>query len=435
MINSVAHIYQIRYLEKNREKAAKLESQYWCIVYSIGNTEHAKDIRLFEMDGWLSSLKDGIVEKITEFRLKQGKIASLVEKVGFTTAFVRNLTAYGYLTFQAVSGAISMGDFVLYFGAINSFSSFVENIMQNITDLRDASNCMDYVRGYLELPDDNIVEGKEIEDLEWPVEIEFRDVSYAYVSDKEEETKKIFEHFNCKIKAGERIALVGVNGAGKTTFVKLLTGMYEPQEGQILINGIDRREFNKTKYYELFSAVFQDHLILPFTLKENITLQRVTKGEDEKVWEAIRKAGLEDVLKKKNVNLKTYVTRTVMKGGTDFSGGQYQRILLARALYKDAPVLVLDEPTSALDPIAESEIYDSYAQYTEGKTAVFISHRFASTRFSDRILMLEQGKIIEEGTHEELMKLQGKYAEMFYVQSNYYEKKEENENGEEKNFA
>lgn len=314
-----------------------------------------------------------------------------------------------------------MGDFVLYFGAINGFSQFVENIMQNITDLRDAANGMDYIRGYLELPDEETLEGRGIESLRQPVEIEFRDVSYAYTLNKEGETKKIFEHFNCKIKAGEKIALVGANGAGKTTFVKLLTGMYEPQEGEILINGIDRREFLKTEYYKLFSAVFQDHLILPFTLKENITLQRSTEGDEEKVWDAIKKAGLEETLKEKKIELKTYLTRTIMKGGTDFSGGQYQRMLLARALYKDAPVLVLDEPTSALDPIAESEIYDSYAQYTKGKTAVFISHRFASTRFSDRILMLENGQVIEEGTHEELMKLQGKYAEMFRVQSNYYD--------------
>ena len=200
--------------------------------------------------------------------------------------------------------------------------------------------------------------------------------------------------------------------------------MYNPDEGEILVNGIDRNEFPKKELYMLFSAVFQEQLILPFTLGENIAMDKPDNIDNQKAWDAISKAGLKEFFEEKDINLKKYMTKNIMEDGIELSGGQQQRLLLARALYKDAPVLVLDEPTAALDPVAESEIYNNYNKYSEGKTALFISHRLASTRFSDRIIMLEDGRVVEEGSHSELMALNGKYAEMFHIQSNYYEKGE-----------
>lgn len=228
------------------------------------------------------------------------------------------------------------------------------------------------------------------------------------------------DHFNLKINAGEKLALVGVNGAGKTTFVKLLCGMYEPDEGRILIGGIDRNEFPKEELYELFSAVFQEPFILPVTVAENLTFER--DYDSKKAWDALERAGLSEKFHEKGVTMDTFFDKDMDEDGIELSGGEEQRFLLARALYKDAPILVLDEPTAALDPIAESEIYDNYAQYSEGKTAVFISHRLASTRFSDRIVLLGEGGILEEGSHQELMDLKGAYANMFEVQSRYYAK-------------
>ena len=233
---------------------------------------------------------------------------------------------------------------------------------------------------------------------------------------------QIFRHFNLTIHGGEKVALVGVNGAGKTTFVKLLCGIYEPQEGRILLNGIDRREFPRREVYQLFSAVFQERFLPHFLVGESVSLQK--EWDREKVWKVLEDAGLKNLFMDRGFTPDSYYGKEIDEEGVELSGGQEQRFLLARALYKDAPVLVLDEPTAALDPIAESQVYDSYLKFSENKTAVFISHRLASTRFSDRILLLEGGRILEEGTHRELMERGQKYAEMFQVQSRYYAKLE-----------
>lgn len=232
--------------------------------------------------------------------------------------------------------------------------------------------------------------------------------------------KIIFDHFNLKIAAGERIALVGVNGAGKTTLVKLLCGMYEPDSGQILINGIDRKRIPKRELYDLFSVIFQEKFIMPFSIGENIAMKRPEHIDEKKLWDAIERAGMKDVFEEKKITPDTFMTKQMLKSGISLSGGQQQRLLLARALYKDGAVMILDEPTAALDPIAESEIYESYDKYTENKTAIFISHRLASTRFSDRIVMIENGKIVDEGTHEELMASDGAYSKMYDIQGKYY---------------
>ncbi|MDE6674117.1 MAG: ATP-binding cassette domain-containing protein, partial [Acetatifactor sp.] len=176
------------------------------------------------------------------------------------------------------------------------------------------------------------------------------------------------------------------------------------------------------EWYQLLSVVFQEQLVLPITIAENLSLRRREKTDDKKAWDALEKAGLSETFERQKLTLDTFMTKTISRKGIELSGGQQQRLMLARALYKDAPLLVLDEPTAALDPIAENEVYESYLRHSRGKTAVFISHRLASTRFSDRIILLDHGRIQEEGTHEQLMALGGAYAHMYQVQSSYYEK-------------
>ena len=424
LINCYAQDYGMKYYESVRKESAELNSKYYCIRGNMGNTSMAKDVRMFDMDNWLSKLRDNIIGKITDFNIKKGKVTSRVEKIGFLISMLCDMTVYIYLINKAVQGSITAGEFVMYFGAVAGFSGFVGNIIHDMLELGNAAKKADDIRKYFDLEDEQMDDGEGTKELKYPLEIEFRDVSFSYKSnDEDKENVKIFEHFNLKINSGEKIALVGVNGAGKTTLVKLLTGMYEPDEGCILINGIDRNRFARSESYKLFSVVFQEYFILPFKISENISLKRAADTDNKKVLNALEKAGLKEHLDSRGITPERYITKSMHKNGIELSGGQNQRLLLARALYKDAPVLVLDEPAAALDPIAESEIYNSYVKYTDKKTAIFISHRFASTRFSDRIIMLEKGKVIEQGTHEELMQMKGRYAQMFEVQSSYYDER------------
>ncbi len=431
-LNYSIGVARIKFNESIREEEAENNKHYNCVRASMGSTVAAKDIRMFGMQNWLIMLRDKVLADMRRIDTKRAKKESFYEKLSFIIAMVRDLGAYAYLIFQASRGNVTVGEFVLYFGAITGFSSFVENMMSGILDLRNAANDTDYVRAYMELPEEGEnEEGRSISELSLPLEFEFKNVSFTYKDvDEEAHEKQVLKDFNLKIKAGEKVALVGVNGAGKTTIVKLLCGMYDDYEGEILINGINRNEFSRKELYKLFSVVFQEQLVLPFTIGENIAMERAANIDEDRAWDALKKAGIRKVFEEKNITLKTYIEKHVKNDGISLSGGQQQRLLLARALYKDGPVLVLDEPTAALDPIAESEIYESYAKYTEGKTSLFISHRLASTRFSDRIVMLCDGKILEMGTHEELMKKGGSYAEMFNVQSSYYESEKEVAYGE-----
>ena len=225
---------------------------------------------------------------------------------------------------------------------------------------------------------------------------------------------------NLTIHPGEKLAIVGLNGAGKTTMVMLLCGFYDPTEGRVLLNGQDIREFNRRAYYKLFSAVFQGFSILDTTIAECVA-QTAQEIDLEKVQRCLAQAGLTETMAKFPQGVNTHFGREVYLDGVQLSGGQTQRLMLARALYKDGPILVLDEPTAALDPIAENDIYQKYSDMTAGKTSVFISHRLASTRFCDRIVFIADGGIAEEGTHQALLAKGGAYARLFAVQSRYYQ--------------
>lgn len=244
--------------------------------------------------------------------------------------------------------------------------------------------------------------------------IELRDVSFGYGG------STVFSHLNLTIHQGEKLAVVGLNGAGKTTLVKLICGFYDPDEGAVLLNGVDIRGYNRRDYYKLIAGVFQDFSVIASSVAVNVA-QDAKELDMEKVRDCIEKAGLKKKVESLPRQYETLLDRDVHRGAVELSGGELQRLMLARLLYKDSPIVVLDEPTAALDPIAESDIYQRYNELTRGKSAVFISHRLASTRFCDRILLIEDGGIAEEGTHEELLKNGKRYTQLFELQSRYYQ--------------
>ena len=334
-------------------------------------------------------------------------------------SFVRDGAAYIVLIRMFAAAAIGIGDFVFLFGIISSFSSQLNSISGMLNKVIGSGIKIGYYREYFEIEDIfNHSEGCKFSNMQdEPVRIQFQGVSYSYTS--ESEKKYALCDINLSIKAGEKLAIVGKNGAGKTTLVKLLCGLYSPTVGKILINGVDIKAINIDRYYSLISVVFQDVYLFPVTIKQFIA-SRYEGINAQKVMYLIEQVGLKEKIDSLPNGINTHLVKGVFDDSTDFSGGEKQKLMLARAMYKDAGILVLDEPTAALDPIAENEIYSQYDQMTHGETALYISHRLASTRFCDRILYMESGKILEEGSHEELLRLGGKYAAMYAAQSRYY---------------
>lgn len=439
----------LHFQDSMREREAQHNRHWHYVLSAMGNMTAAKDIRIFGMNSWLGGIRDGVVAEMEEDQKAYQRLNNWQHAMNGLIGLVRDVAAYGYLIYSVAAGQIGVSDFVLYFGAVAGFSGFVTGILYQIGDLKAARNATDYFRAYMELPEEiseeeslmaapaggnseagslaltegnsTVGESLAADSRREAPGIVFEDVSFAYKKEDGSQGEKILDHFNLTVRPGEKLALVGANGAGKTTLVKLLCGLYRPDEGRILVDGRSREEMPPEEWYRLLSVVFQEQLLLPVTIAENISLQHREETDDARAWEAIQKAGLSDTFERQKLTLDTYMTRAISWQGIELSGGQRQRLMLVRALYKDAPVLVLDEPTAALDPIAESEVYESYLEHSRGKTAIFISHRLASTRFSDRIILLEQGRILEEGTHEQLMERQGAYAKMYQVQSSYYE--------------
>ena len=407
------------YSEKNKDKLASLDRKIGYLSKLSSNFDYAKDIRIFNLSEWISNMLVGFHNEKLGWQKKVNIRSFLGACCSAFLTLIRDSAAYVVLTLMLLNNRIETGDFVFFFGAITGFSSWLNGISSKINEVVERSVKIDYYRDYFAIKEQfNHGVGCALPSpSDLPVNIKFENVSYKYASTNKD--NYALKNINLTINSGEKLAIVGANGAGKTTFVKLLCGLYYPTTGKVLINGKDVREYNIDQYYSMFSVVFQDIYMLPITIEEFIS-SCDESVKSYKVCSAISKAGLDKKITSLPNGIKTHLVKGVFEDSVDLSGGEKQKLMLARALYKDAPIIVLDEPTSALDPIAENEIYLQYSNFTTGKTSVYISHRLASTRFCDRIIYIEDGKIVEEGTHEELLKLGGKYSEMYKLQSQYY---------------
>ncbi|MCD8118118.1 MAG: ABC transporter ATP-binding protein/permease [Lachnospiraceae bacterium] len=401
---------------RHREEDAKTNGDLWYHYSLMGNFDAAKDIRIFNLQPWLAELRGKALSARRAFARREQNVIIWGEVLNLALAFVRNGAAYVIFIGLALEGEITASEFLLYFSAVGGFAAWVTGIFNGLTTLYRQCLDLSTVREYLDWPEPfRFEDGEPIRDRKKLSEIRLEDVSYRYPG-AEEDT---LSHIDLTIRPGEKLAVVGINGAGKTTLVKLICGFLDPTEGRVLLDGQDIRKLNRRDYYDKFSAVFQEYLVLATTVAAN-----VAQTEDDidmgRVRDCIGKAGLTKKIESLPQGYETKINREVYEDSVEFSGGETQRLMLARALYKDAPFIVLDEPTAALDPIAEADIYAHYNEMTKNRSAVYISHRLASTRFCDRILLIDGHRIAEEGTHEELLAYGGKYAEMFEVQKKYY---------------
>ncbi len=385
-----------------------------------------KEIRIYGMKDWFMQkyeecLKgiDGIYGYIHNWYFLRGSAEALLTLLseGF---------AYGLLLLRLAQGKTDIPDFVFFLGLLGGFGSYFGQTLRSVLSLNQVDTSIGYIRRFLDQPEsvwkeEGIGEEKIAAMKAAGVKVELAGVSYTYPNAQE----AVLSDISLVIRPGERLALIGLNGAGKTTLVKLLCGFYQPTRGEIRINNIPASEFTRQEYYSLVSVLFQDSFFLPMSLDLNLTGCPGEAADTDRLTRALSLSGFLEKYESLPEKGDTLLVREANEKAVDFSGGERQKLLFARALYKKAPLVILDEPTAALDPIAENEMYLKFGQAVEGRTCVYISHRLSSTRFCDRICLLEGGRIIEEGTHDDLMERKGRYARIYEIQSQYYRQRDE----------
>ena len=399
------------------------------LMRTFSDFSFAKDIRMY-------GLKDYLIGKYKEINVERLNAQKNNEIRWWICGFIGNviwlvasLGLYAWLIYSVVNKDLTVGNFSLYLGSAATFFSFTRSLFDRVTELLQRSREVDDFRSFMD-----IVKEGEAKGLTVPAysqyEFTFEDVWFKYPGAE----KYALEGLDLTIHAGEKLAVVGLNGAGKSTFIKLLLRLYEPTKGRILLNGEDISKYERSEYYKLFSPVFQDVWMYAFPLKSNVSMKDIDETDDDRVRECLKDSGLGDKENDLKDGIDTEVLKVIYDDGIDFSGGEKQKIALARALYKNGPVVVLDEPTAALDALAEAELYENFNKLIDNRTAVYISHRLSSTQFCDHVAMFVEGKLAEYGTHDSLLGKGGAYSEMFKVQAAYYVEGGE-ENGTQEAFV
>ncbi len=415
-VNRWAYLWQLNNNDVAEDYEIKLD-----FLYEVGSlSKYSKEIRLFAMTPWIEDIQRAYSKLAYNHDLKINKHYFISDITDCILTFLREGLAYVYLIWQVIEGNITADMFVLYFGAIGCYSEYILGFMNENENLRQHNVNYCGIREFLEYPDEFKHESGENIVFEnvtsKSFKLEAKNLSYRY-SDSE---NYILENINLTINSGEKIAVVGMNGTGKTTLVKLLCGFYDPTEGELLLNGRNIKEFNRKSYYKLFTAVFQEFSVLPKSVAENVAQTNLENIDIERLKNCLELADIHkkiDLLPKRE---NTQLVKAVNDEAVELSGGEIQQLMLARALYKNSPILILDEPTAALDPIAEDVLYKRYNELSRGKTSIYISHRLVSTRFCDRIILLGEKAILEEGSHQELLDKKGRYYELYKIQSKYY---------------
>lgn len=415
-----ANNINIKWIEKNKDNWVIYDKKIRYLKTQTVDLKNGKDIRLYKIHHWFVDLYYNLVNLRVSWYNKEYRNHFLIQLLDRSVFCIQSIVIYGYLLYKVTNG-MDIATFTLYLGVISGISTFIKTAFDKYAYIQKNNVYVNDYLSYINTPDlSNRGEGVDVPKHD-TYEVRFENVSFKYPDTNE----YLFENLNLTIKKGEKLALVGANGAGKTTLIKLLCGLYTPNSGNIYINHINIKDINIKKYHNLFSVVFQDVFAFAFTIAQNVTCTNNEEIDFDKVYKCLEKAGLKEKIDSLPNGVNTNMLKEFDEEGIVFSGGELQKLMLARALYKDSPIIILDEPTAALDPIAESEMYEKYNSFINNKTSIFISHRLSSTQFCKRVIFMKDGKIIEDGTHDELMKLNGEYANMFEVQSHYYQKEVE----------
>lgn len=377
---------------------------------------YAKDIRLFGMQKYLAKKQIDVYDEELRHWIKSRQYWVYNTIFAHGISLLRQLIIIGWLVYSVVFNGLSIGNFTLYTASAAAFSNAINEILQALSALRERSAHTDDYRSFMDIPSaDDKAQTIPIPPAD-KYTFEFKNVSFKYRGQE----KYALKNVNLTLHAGEKLAVVGLNGAGKSTFIKLLLRLYDVTEGCILMNGTDIRKFDRKEYYELFAPAFQDVMVFAFPVAENVSMKEPFNTDKAEAEKMLRLAGLGDKLDKLEKGVDTELLKVLYDDGVDLSGGEKQKLALARALYKKSKIIVLDEPTAALDALAEFRLYQSFNELVGDRTAVYISHRLSSTRFCDRVAMFKDGEMVEIGTHDSLMEANGAYADMFRVQAQYY---------------
>lgn len=412
------HVYADRRTVKYGEEYVKASQSYNYLKRETLVPANGKDIRLYRMWDWFREEFEQVKKEIVHWVGKQRNCSINAGIFETVISSVKNIIVYGYLIYLMREGEMGLASFLLYVGIVANFSGRMNALMQAVTGILADNKYMDRYRDFLEFAEKEYFGQEDTAHPGKAHEIRLEHVSFRYEGSGED----VIHDLSLTITPGEKIALVGMNGAGKSTLVKLICGLYRPASGKIYLDGQDVSALSPEEYRKEFAVVFQDVFAFSFSLADNVSCMTEEDTDSSRLQQCLQDAGLWERVQQLEKKEQTYMNKDLDAAGVSLSGGELQRLMLARALYKDSPVVILDEPTAALDPLAESRMYEHYYEMTQDKTSIFISHRLSSTRFCDRILYMEKGSIVEEGNHSQLMERQGAYAAMFHTQAQYYEK-------------